>query len=198
MSTMPLARCAWKERIEVGMITASEVPTQSGMRTSSGTPMTRNTSYRIGTMTAPPPTPKTPARRPVSAPAAISETARKTRSPVGIPASMSRIRQKGRLLWAISCSGASTPWRSGYAVEPAAGPAAQAVASKSDADNDPPACLGCTAAPAPSPLAPATAAPMICNLASAPGKRRRRTREESPETTKGRRQADCNNNNHGR
>ena len=29
---------------EVGTMTASEVPTQSGMRTSSGTPMTRKTS----------------------------------------------------------------------------------------------------------------------------------------------------------
>jgi hypothetical protein len=38
-----------KERIEVGMMMASEVPTQSGIRTSSGT------------ATALPPTPNTPA-----------------------------------------------------------------------------------------------------------------------------------------
>ena len=37
MSTAPLARWALKERMEVGMMMASEVPTQSGMRTSSGT-----------------------------------------------------------------------------------------------------------------------------------------------------------------
>ena len=30
MSTAPLARCAWNERMEVGMMMASEVPTDSG------------------------------------------------------------------------------------------------------------------------------------------------------------------------
>ena len=44
MSTAPLALCALKERIEVGMMTASDVPTQSGMRTSSGTPTAWNNS----------------------------------------------------------------------------------------------------------------------------------------------------------
>ena len=37
MSTAPLARWALNDRIEVGMMMASEVPTQSGMRTASGT-----------------------------------------------------------------------------------------------------------------------------------------------------------------
>ena len=49
----------------VGMMIASEVPTQSCMRTSSGTPRTRNTSYSTGTMMAPPPMPNRPARMPV-------------------------------------------------------------------------------------------------------------------------------------
>ena len=44
MSTAPLARCALNERIEVGMMMASDVPTQSGMRTSSGTPTMRKSS----------------------------------------------------------------------------------------------------------------------------------------------------------
>ena len=35
---------AWNERIEVGMMIASEVPMQSGMRTSSGTPASRKHS----------------------------------------------------------------------------------------------------------------------------------------------------------
>ena len=52
----------------VGTMMASEVPTQSCMRTSSGTPSTRNTSYSTGTMMAPPPMPNRPARMPVRMP----------------------------------------------------------------------------------------------------------------------------------
>src|ERR1700733_6633299 len=48
---------------------ASEVPMQSCMRTSSGTPTTRNTSNSTGTMTAPPPIPNRPASMPVMMPA---------------------------------------------------------------------------------------------------------------------------------
>ncbi len=44
MRTAPLARCARKERIEVGTMKASEVPMQRWKRTSSGTFKTRNTS----------------------------------------------------------------------------------------------------------------------------------------------------------
>ena len=44
MSTAPLARCALKERIEVGMMMARDVPTQRGIRTSSGTPTSLNSS----------------------------------------------------------------------------------------------------------------------------------------------------------
>src|SRR5262244_677240 len=65
---------------------ASEVPTQSCMRISSGTPSRRNTSNNTGTMTAPPPTPNNPASRPVTTPAAITATASQTSSPSGTPA----------------------------------------------------------------------------------------------------------------
>jgi hypothetical protein len=44
MSTGPWRRCALKERMEVGMMTARDVPTQSGIRASSGTPTARNSS----------------------------------------------------------------------------------------------------------------------------------------------------------
>ena len=44
MSTAPFARWALKERTEVGMMMASEVPTASGIRGSSGTPAIRNSS----------------------------------------------------------------------------------------------------------------------------------------------------------
>ena len=49
----------------VGTMMAIEVPMQSCMRTSSGTPSTRNTSYSTGTMMAPPPMPNRPARMPI-------------------------------------------------------------------------------------------------------------------------------------
>src|SRR5258708_10193526 len=54
------------------MMIASEVPTQSCIRTSSGTWYMRNNSNRTGTMTAPPPMPNRPARIPVTMPAAIT------------------------------------------------------------------------------------------------------------------------------
>ncbi len=44
MRTAPLSRCTRKERTEVGTMKASEVPTQSWKRTSSGTFKSRNTS----------------------------------------------------------------------------------------------------------------------------------------------------------
>ena len=53
----------------VGTMMASEVPMHSCMRTSSGTPSTRNTSYSTGTMMAPPPMPNRPARMPTRMPA---------------------------------------------------------------------------------------------------------------------------------
>ena len=48
---------------------AIEVPTQSCIRTSSGTPISRKTSYSTGTITAPPPIPNNPASNPVMTPA---------------------------------------------------------------------------------------------------------------------------------
>ncbi len=53
----------------VGMMMASEVPTHSCMRTASGTSKMRNTSNSTGTITAPPPTPNSPANSPVATPA---------------------------------------------------------------------------------------------------------------------------------
>ena len=44
MSTAPRLKCARNEAIEVGMMMASEVPMQSGIRTSSGTPTRRKHS----------------------------------------------------------------------------------------------------------------------------------------------------------
>ncbi len=44
ISTAPCARCTRYERTLVGTMIAIEVPTQSCMRTSSGTSSTRNTS----------------------------------------------------------------------------------------------------------------------------------------------------------
>src|SRR3954449_2045562 len=64
---------------------ASEVPMQSCIRTSSGTPARRNASYSTGTMTAPPPMPNNPASNPVTTPAAITAAASSTSSVTGIP-----------------------------------------------------------------------------------------------------------------
>src|SRR4051812_3631101 len=64
---------------------ASEVPMQSCIRTSSGTPARRNASYSTGTMTAPPPMPNNPASNPVTTPAAIVAAASSTSSVTGIP-----------------------------------------------------------------------------------------------------------------
>ena len=47
---------------------AIEVPRQSCMRTSSGTPSTRKPSYSTGTITEPPLTPNKPARKPAITP----------------------------------------------------------------------------------------------------------------------------------
>ena len=64
----------------VGMMIAIEVPTQSCMRTSSGTPRMRKISYSTGTMMAPPPMPNRPARMPVATPADHDQRRRAARS----------------------------------------------------------------------------------------------------------------------
>src|SRR6185312_6804635 len=64
---------------------ASDVPMQSCMRTSSGTPMTRKTSYSTGTMIAPPPMPNRPARMPTRMPAPAIQPASSASSPGGYP-----------------------------------------------------------------------------------------------------------------
>ena len=74
----------------VGTMIASEVPMQSCMRTSSGTPMMRNTSYSTGTMIAPPPMPNRPARKPASTPPATMIAASQASSPSGTPANIGR------------------------------------------------------------------------------------------------------------
>lgn len=51
---------------------AKDVPMHNCMRMESGTPRRRNTSYRTGTMTAPPPMPNGPARMPVTTPPAMT------------------------------------------------------------------------------------------------------------------------------
>ena len=72
----------------VGTMMASDVPMHNCMRTSSGTPSTRNTSYSTGTMMAPPPMPNRPARMPTSMPAPTIQSASKAISPIGYPSSM--------------------------------------------------------------------------------------------------------------
>ena len=62
---------------------ASEVPMQSCIRTSSGTPNMRNTSNSTGTITAPPPIPNRPASTPVRIPATMMPAASQSNSPVG-------------------------------------------------------------------------------------------------------------------
>ena len=69
----------------VGTMMASEVPTQSCMRTSSGTPRMRNTSYSTGTMTAPPPMPNRPASSPVTTPLARMPSTSSAISPGDTP-----------------------------------------------------------------------------------------------------------------
>ena len=73
----------------VGMMIAIEVPTQSCMRTSSGTPRMRKISYSTGTMMAPPPMPNRPARMPVATPATITAATSSAISPGGTASSMS-------------------------------------------------------------------------------------------------------------
>ena len=65
----------------VGTMMASEVPMHSCMRTSSGTPSARNTSYSTGTMMAPPPMPNRPARMPTRMPAPAIQSASQAISP---------------------------------------------------------------------------------------------------------------------
>ena len=87
-STAPLARCVRYERMVVGRMIAIEVPTHSCIRTSSGTPRMRNTSYSTGTMIAPPPMPNRPARMPVATPPTTTARASKASSPNGTPSSI--------------------------------------------------------------------------------------------------------------
>src|SRR5581483_2680673 len=61
---------------------AREVPTHSCMRTESGTPSRRNISKSTGTMMAPPPMPKSPARTPLTIPAAMTAAASDASSPI--------------------------------------------------------------------------------------------------------------------
>ncbi|MNR15483.1 hypothetical protein D3C85_1320200 [compost metagenome] len=68
MSTAPLAWCARDEEMAVGMIVASEVATATCIRTEESTPIHVSTRSSTGTMTMPPPTPSSPARRPPTAP----------------------------------------------------------------------------------------------------------------------------------
>src|SRR5712671_826037 len=88
--TRPFARWAQYDRTVVGTMMASDVPTQSCMRTSSGTPKMRKISNNTGTTTMPPPIPNSPARIPVTTPAAITATASQTSSLKGMLASMCR------------------------------------------------------------------------------------------------------------
>src|SRR5712691_6397959 len=83
--TAPLPRWVRNEITLVGTMIASEVPTQSWKRTSSGTPSARNTSYRTGTTSAPPPMPNRPARMPVTTPPAMIIAASSTNSLMGTP-----------------------------------------------------------------------------------------------------------------
>ncbi len=70
-STVPLRAWARAETNAIGTIIASEVPIASGMATASASPISRNTSKKTGTLIAPPPTPKSPASRPIAAPAPV-------------------------------------------------------------------------------------------------------------------------------
>jgi hypothetical protein len=62
---------------------ASEVPSQSCMRTVSDTLSTRKISNNTGTVTAPPPIPKSPASKPVATPAAATASASDSSSLAG-------------------------------------------------------------------------------------------------------------------
>src|SRR5262249_28303252 len=64
---------------------AIEVPTHNWKRTSFGTSSKRKTSYRTGTMSAPPPIPKSPARMPVMNPAIMIKVASSRSSLTGTP-----------------------------------------------------------------------------------------------------------------
>jgi hypothetical protein len=58
------------EDIDVGTITASDVPIARCISTAVGIPSSGNTSASAGTMTTPPPRPSMPAMSPASAPTA--------------------------------------------------------------------------------------------------------------------------------
>ena len=103
-TTRPFARCAQYERTAVGAMMASEVPTQSCMRTSSGTPSRRNTSNSTGTMTAPPPMPNNPASRPETTPPAITAIASQASSARGAAA-----MAQERPYWRISVVSSAMP-----------------------------------------------------------------------------------------
>src|SRR5262245_20494213 len=75
---------------------AREVPIHACMRTTSGTSSARKTSYSTGTMTAPPPIPKSPASMPTRMPAPAIQSASKAISPIGYPSSMMTREYKRR------------------------------------------------------------------------------------------------------
>src|SRR4051812_26048482 len=87
--TAPLSRWVRNESTLVGTMIAIDVPTQSWKRTSSGTSSARNTSYRTGTMSAPPPMPNRPARMPVMNPPTMIKAASRSSSLTGTPRIMS-------------------------------------------------------------------------------------------------------------
>src|SRR5215472_13513434 len=100
------------------MMIASDVPTQSCMRTASGTPNRRNSSNSTGTTTPPPPIPNTPARRPVTMPAAITATRSQASSAKEAPA--------GNYALTLPAPDGVGPWplpRCGRVSIPAASPA---------------------------------------------------------------------------
>src|SRR5690242_8271587 len=78
----------------VGTMMASEVPMQSCMRTSSGTPSTRKTSYSTGTITEPPPMPNRPANTPTTMPAPAIHATNNAISPAGTPSTRHLARQE--------------------------------------------------------------------------------------------------------
>src|ERR1700730_3848903 len=88
--TRPFARWARYDRTVVGTMMASDVPTQSCMRTSCGTPNMRKSSNNTGTTMMPPPMPNNPARIPVTTPAAMAAAASQINSLKGMLASTCR------------------------------------------------------------------------------------------------------------
>src|SRR6478736_2151505 len=110
--TAPLSRCVRNESTFVGTMIAIDVPTQSWKRTSSGTSSARKTSYKTGTMSAPPPMPKRPAKMPVMKPPTMIRAASSSSSLAGTPKIMSLLRKgHGPKDWRESSGGGVRDWR---------------------------------------------------------------------------------------